>query len=207
MEGFGTQVAFKGIHGLYLTRCNGCWPGANLTDSVSLSSRNATGPALWTIQLNANGKYHFISDNGGLLSRCNGCNLSPISKNFAFVNGLNYSNPATQWTLTNYSNPRSNTTSNLVPGNVTLNILRSNLRVCKNCGGNFSDSASLQAINDGTQIWSLEKSGDKVAFKGSNGNYLTLCHNCWPNTTANPDSVFVNSPNITVDALWTPELT
>lgn len=204
LEVFGTRVAFKGSNGLYLTRCNGCWPGANFTDSVTASAANATGSALWTAETLANGKYQFISDIGGYLARCSGCNFSPFSKNFAFVNNVNSSDPVGQWNITFFNSSKSNKTPNLVSGKVTLTIASKNLRVCNNCGGNYSDSASVQNVSDGTQLWSLEVYGDNVAFKGSNGLYLTVCRNCWPNITANPDSAFVNSPNITVDALWTP---
>lgn len=95
-------------------------------------------------------------------------------------------------------------TSTLVAGNVTLAADNGQLlRVCRNCGGAVADSASIQAINDGSQVWALEVVGSKVAFKGNNGKYLSRCNGCWPGSKI-LDSATVHSPNINPATLWTP---
>ena len=73
LEVNGSKVAFKGTNGLYLTRCNGCWPGSLNIDSVTVHVATPTATALWTPELQSNGKYAFKGDNGKYLARCNGC--------------------------------------------------------------------------------------------------------------------------------------
>lgn len=96
--------------------------------------------------------------------------------------------------------------SNLVAGNVTLTSdIGQFLKICNKCGNVVPDSASIQAVSDGTQIWKLEVIGSKVAFKGTNGLYLTRCSGCWPGSSQ-IDSATVHVPTPTATALWTPEL-
>lgn len=77
------------------------------------------------------------------------------------------------------------------------------LNVCTDCGpGAYPDSASLGTDED---AWTLEVVGDQVAFKGSNGKYLSRCNNCWDDG-AYPDSVFVHVDGPASWSLWTPVL-
>ena len=99
LELVGDKVAFKGSHGLYLSRCGGCWPGGMFPESATVHVATPTATALWTPELLSNGKYHFTSDSGGYLARCYGCNSSPNSPNFAFVNTIEATNPVGQWTV------------------------------------------------------------------------------------------------------------
>jgi len=92
------QVAFKGIYGNYLARCNGCWLGGSKPDSAFVHVRQYGSKwSHWTPQLLSNGKYVFKSDNGKYLARCNGCVPKSTSSNFAFVHETNSSAPWAQW--------------------------------------------------------------------------------------------------------------
>lgn len=102
---------------------------------------------LWTPELLPNGKYHFTSDVGGYLTRCFGCNSSPNSPNFAFVNTIDASNPVGQWEVTYFTQPVP-----LKAGNVTLKAATGEiLKICTNCGSAVPYSALVQTPNgDGT---------------------------------------------------------
>ncbi len=54
-------------------------------------------------------------------------------------------------------------------------------------------------------MWTLEAVGNQVAFKGSNGKYLSRCNNCW-SSAADPDAAFVHTPDYQPWSLWTPVL-
>lgn len=88
----------------------------------------------------------------------------------------------------------------LPPG--TVNLIADNgqfLRVCQNCGSiNNADTASVQPdTGDDTVVWALEEiQGGKVAFRGSNGKYLSRCNQCWVGGSY-PDSAFVHALNST----------
>lgn len=96
--------------------------------------------------------------------------------------------------------------SSLKAGNVTLTDDSGQfLKICHNCGNAVPDSASIQAVADGTQVWKLELVGSKVAFKGTNGLYLTRCNGCWRGSRF-PDSATVHVAAPAGNALWKPEL-
>ncbi len=80
------------------------------------------------------------------------------------------------------------------------------LRICSNCGGSYADSASVQPdIRDNAQVWTLERVKNKVAFKGSNGLYLSRCNNSWDGG-AYADSAFVHLPDSSAPySQWTPK--
>ena len=73
LEVVGSQVAFKGSNGKYLSRCNGCWASAAYRDSAFVHATKLEPWSLWTPVLHANGKYSFKSDTGRFLARCNRC--------------------------------------------------------------------------------------------------------------------------------------
>lgn len=85
LEVVGSQVAFKGSNGLYLSRCGSCWTGAT---QISSAFVHGTGPGIYTLftpELQANGKYAFKGDNNRYLARCELCVPNPFSTNFAFI--------------------------------------------------------------------------------------------------------------------------
>ena len=78
------------------------------------------------------------------------------------------------------------------------------LRLCRHCGGAYPNAASVESGSGPDFNWELIRIGDKVAIRGSNGNYLSRCNNCW-NGGVYPDSAFVhlNHPNEPYSQ-WTP---
>ena len=65
--------------------------------------------------------------------------------------------------------------------------------VCKNCGeATQTDSA---AVTTTREAWTLEVVGSQVAFKGSNGKYLSRCNACWKRAVST-DNVFVHATSI-----------
>jgi hypothetical protein len=80
------------------------------------------------------------------------------------------------------------------------------LTLCHNCGGTKPDSAIITSPSgEPEQIWTLEFQGDKVAFKGSRGEYLARCNNCWKGA-ATKDAAFVYATTPDGMALWKPVL-
>jgi hypothetical protein len=108
----GNQVAFRGINGNYLSRCNGCWLGGVRPDSAFVHAQTYGYPwALWTPILLPNGKYVFKSDTGKYLARCYGCVPKAITSNFAFVHETNSSAPWAQWQVIYANLPPLGTTT------------------------------------------------------------------------------------------------
>lgn len=72
-------------------------------------------------------------------------------------------------------------------------------------GGAYSSSVTVEKIVDSNSIWKIIRVGDKVSIKGSNGNYLSRCMNCW-NKGLYPNSAFVHLDyNSEPYSQWTPE--
>jgi hypothetical protein len=82
------------------------------------------------------------------------------------------------------------------------------LKICHGCGnGAFPDSASIGASQSPEDTWTLELVGAQVAFKGSNGKYLSRCNTCWGGGSSSlPDSAFVHVADHKPYSLWTPVL-
>jgi hypothetical protein len=65
------------------------------------------------------------------------------------------------------------------------------MRLCAQCGGVYPSAVSVENGITQESKWQLVRIGRKVAIKGSNGNFLSRCNNCWPGG-AYPDSAFVH---------------
>lgn len=190
-------MAFRGSNGLYLSRCNSCWNGGAYPDSVFVHSNNPNvAYSQWTPVAQANGKYSFQSDNGRFLARCNGCAPSSASANFAFVHEPNGAQAYAQWDVIYTNLPRL--------GTVQLQTDLGFLRLCPTCGGSTPSAVSVENVNDANTKWKLVRVGTKVAFQGSNGNYLSRCNGCWRGG-ASPDAAFVHLNNPSEPySQWTP---
>ena len=196
LEVVGSQVAFKGTNGKYLSRCNTCWIGGGVyADSAFVHTPDRQSWSLWTPVLQANGLYSFKSDNGNFLARCNGCVPGGNNPNFAFVHESNSANSWAQWNVIYTNLPKLGTRTLQADNNGFL-------RLCNNCGAN--NAVSVESNNDANAKWVLERVGTKVALKASNGNYLSRCNGCWFGA-AYPDSAFAHlaTPNEPYSQ-WTP---
>ncbi len=49
--------------------------------------------------------------------------------------------------------------------------------------------------------WNVERVDSRVALKGDNGKYLSICPNCLKDSTSPQDAVFVNADTPTENAL------
>jgi hypothetical protein len=182
LEVVGSQVAFKGANGNYLSRCNGCWNGGAYPDSAFVHTPDHQPWSLWTPVLQPNGRYSFQSDNGKFLARCNGCVGGANNPNFAFVHEANSANPWAQWDVI-YTNLPKLGTRTLQADNGGF------ARICTGCGA--TNAVSIETNNDANAKWTLSRIGTKVVLKGANGNYLSRCNGCWKGG-AYPDSAFAH---------------
>ena len=81
------------------------------------------------------------------------------------------------------------------------------LTACTGCGkAAYPVSASVQPLSDNAK-WTIEVVGDKVAFKGSNGNYLSRCLGCWIGTKITPNNAAFLHQTTSAEpySRWTPE--
>ena len=81
------------------------------------------------------------------------------------------------------------------------------LTACTGCGRSaYPVSASVQPPSDNAK-WTIEVVGDQVAFKGSNGNYLSRCLGCWIGSTITPNNAaFLHQTTSSAPySRWTPE--
>lgn len=182
LEVVGSQVAFKGSNGLYLSRCNGCWPRGAYPDSAFVHIAGREPYALWTPELQANGKYAFKGDNGKYLARCNGCARSSVSKNFAFVHEPSPASPWAQWDV-QYTNLPKTGTATLQADNGGF------LKLCQGCGA--TNAVSVESGSGPNYKWKISRVGTKVVLQASNGNWLSRCNGCW-RRGASPDSAFAH---------------
>jgi transcription elongation factor Elf1 len=121
------------------------------------------------------------------LARCNGCVTGGKNPNFAFVHEANSANAWAQWDVAYNNLPKL--------GSATIQADNgAYLKVCTSCGGAYPNAAAVQAGITAESKWQLIRVGKKVAIKGSNGNFLSRCNNCWT-SGAYPDSAFVHLPN------------
>lgn len=174
LEKIGSKVAFRSIkNGNYLSRCHNFWyNGANYPDSVFVFASKGEGAALWTPLSLPNGKYSFQADNGKYLSRSK-------QGNFAFVDKTDTSDSCIHWEVTESGLPT-----------VTLQADNGQfLRLSPKSGGAYPGFAV--STDNNAEIWGILRIGDKVAFRNSNGNYLSRCNGCW-NRGAYPDSAFAH---------------
>lgn len=54
------------------------------------------------------------------------------------------------------------------------------MRLCAKCGGSYPSAVSVENGITPESKWRLARIGKKVTIKGSNGNFLSRCNNCWP---------------------------
>jgi Zn-finger protein len=136
LEVVGSQVAFKGSNGKYLSRCNNCWNSAAYPDAAFVHTPDYQSWSLWTPVLNANGKYSFRSDNGKYLAKCNNCAYQGNTPNFAFVHEANPDNSWAQWDVTYTNLPKL--------GTYTFQAENGQfLKLCSSCGGSYPSAASV----------------------------------------------------------------
>ncbi len=98
LEVVGSQVAFKGANGKYLSRCNGCWSGGSYPDSVFVHTPDRQPWSLWTPIRYACRKYLLKSGNGQFLARCDGCVTGNTNK-FVFLRDPIPDDTWTQWNV------------------------------------------------------------------------------------------------------------
>ena len=156
LENVGSQVAFKGSNGLYLSRCNGCWSRGAYPDSAFVHIAGREPYALWTPELQPNGKYAFKSDSGKYLARCESCTKNTTVTNFAFVHEPNPSITWAQWDLKYTDIPEA--------GNVTLKADEGGfLKLCDGCGA--EDAASIESGTGSRFQWKLSTILNKVVLQ------------------------------------------
>ena len=76
---------------------------------------------------------------------------------------------------------------------------------CQNCGPSLlPDSAAIYPEDPSapTAIWKIEQIRGYVAFKSSNGNYLTACSGCWVGNKKTAAFLENTNPNVNLEALW-----
>lgn len=187
MELVGSQVAFKGSNGLYLAKCNVCRFGLIDLPFAVTHNTTITSNALWKPYLLPNGKYAFSADTGSYLRLMYSDPTTHFPNYVSAIAGY-FNEVQAQWTVTYLPvNPK------LVAGLVTLTADNGGfLRLCKGCGGSVPDMPNIQKVSDGSQAWNMSVFGNKVAFMGNNGLFLSRCNKCWPGWNI-PESIFVYS--------------
>ncbi len=143
LEIVGSQVAFKGVNGKYLSRCNNCWVGGAYPNSVFVHLPDRQAASLWTPIRHASGKYLFKSDNGQFLARCDGCVTGNTNK-FVFLRDAIPDDTWAQWSVDYTHLPRL--------GTKTIQADNGGyLRLCTSCGGN--NGVTFEAKNDVYSQW------------------------------------------------------
>ncbi|KAF0683873.1 Aste57867_24099 [Aphanomyces stellatus] len=96
------KLVFQSDSGNYLARCNGCAPGAAVTDQafVHVTDWHNKSWAQWTCVDIGGGKVALQADSGYFLARCNGCEPGSTLPDSATVHVKSYQNASwAQWVM------------------------------------------------------------------------------------------------------------
>jgi hypothetical protein len=168
------KLGFKTDTGRFFTRCNQCAATNNGisqdTVSIHIDNLGASPQSQWT-PVYYNSKVLFLGDTGNYLARCSNCYLSAGNSEAAFVNGKSKDDPRAQWTVEVIEDVNGQAKAIQEPP-VPAKVIQE-----PPVPANVTEEPPVpEKVTEEPKVKLTP--GMKVAFKASNGNYLSRCEQC-----------------------------